>query len=491
MSAWKCDVCGYVHQGAASPDGCIICGADAEHFSPLAIIRGTVEKPAGNRWRCSICDHVEAGAKPPDRCSICGAAANLFEVVAEEASVCGNTAIEKILILGGGVAGVTAAEEARKCTAKPSITLISKEPGLPYYRLNLTRFLAGEVQEQELPLQPANWFAEKNITLIEGEALQIDRQKKQVLLRDGRQFAYDKLVLTSGSHPFVPPIPGATRDGVRTLRTLSDARQILERLQTGLRVVCIGGGLLGLETAGALARRGAKVTVFEGHPWLMPRQLPQQAAILLQKQLEGMGIKVICGAQIQELAGDEHLRSVLLTDGREIPAELAVISAGVRPNSCLARQAELKVKSGLIVDDRMITSDPDILSAGDLTEHNGRLYGIWPASYAQGVVAGINAAGGAAEFPGLSLATRIKVVDVDLFSVGQLNLTDASYRLVEKTVNSCYYGLVCRDNHLVGAALFGDTSLAAVLKEAIETEQQLQELPVLLDRFPELVSIPA
>jgi nitrite reductase (NADH) large subunit len=410
----------------------------------------------------------------------------MFEAVAEEVPLCGDTAIEKILILGSGIAGVTAAEEARKCSKKPSITLISKEPGLPYYRLNLTRLLAGEVTEQDLLIQPLDWFNEKEITLVEGEALLIDRPQKQVQLRDGRLFNYDKLVLTTGSHPFVPPISGATREGVHTLRTLSDARQILERLQTGLRVVCVGGGLLGLETAGALSRRGAKVTVLEGYPWLMPRQLPQQAAILLQKKLAGMGIEVICAAQIQELAGDEHLRAVLLADGREIPADLAVISAGVRPNSCLARQAELKVQTGLIVDDRMTTNDPNILSAGDLTEHRGILYGIWPASYAQGVVAGINAAGGSAEFPGLPLVTRIKVVDVELFSVGQLSLTDASYRLVENTADETYCGLICRDNHLLGAVLFGDTSLAGVLKEAIEKEVQLPELPQLLERFPQL-----
>jgi len=357
--------------------------------------------------------------------------------------------------------------------------------------LNLTRFLAGEVSEQNLPLQQSEWFEAQNIELVEGEALQIDRGPKQVQLRDGRIFGYDRLVLSNGSHPFVPPIPGATREGVKTLRTLTDAQQILRQMHPGLRCVCIGGGLLGLETAGALARRGVQITVLEGHPWLMPRQLPQKAGELLRQHLEGMGIQVVCGVQIQELAGDEHLRSVVLADGREISADLVVISAGVRPNSCLARQADLKVKNGLIVDDRMATNDPHIFAAGDVAEHRGRLYGIWPASYAQGTIAGINAAGGTAEFPGLSLATRIKVLDIDLFSIGQLSLPDASFRLVETVQGNNYCALVCRDNHLLGAALFGDTRLAGVLKKAIENEVQLPELPELLDQFPELVTQPA
>jgi nitrite reductase (NADH) large subunit len=411
----------------------------------------------------------------------------MFEALTEEASFCGSADIDQILILGGGIAGLTAAEEARKCLADTEVTLISKEFGLPYFRLNLTRFLAGEVNEEDLPVQTGSWFAEQKIKLIEGEALQIDRKQKQVILRDGRSFSYDRLILANGSHPFVPPIPGATRDGVQTLRTITDARKILERLQPGQACVCIGGGLLGLETAAALASQGASVTVLEGHPWLMPRQLPQAAAERLQAHLEEMGIKVLCAISIQELAGDEHLRSVLLDDGQEIPAEMAIISAGIRPNSCLARQADLKVKNGLLVDDQMTTSDPDIFAAGDITEHNGQLYGIWPASYAQGAVAGINASGGNAEFPGLSMATRIKVVDVELFSIGQLNLVDASYRLLEKFTGNNYCGIVCRDNHLVGATLFGDTSLAGVLKEAIENEVQLPELPVLKEFFPELL----
>ncbi|NOY14551.1 MAG: FAD-dependent oxidoreductase [Deltaproteobacteria bacterium] len=487
MQSWKCNVCGYVHQGETPPASCVLCGADQEHFSALTVPVDTAEKVVSNRWRCTICDHIHNGSEPPPRCIVCGAASDLFVALAEEPSpqeASGGS--RKILILGGGIAGLTAAEEARKRLADAEITLLCKEACAPYYRLNLTRFLAGEVTEAELPIQTDVWFDQQRINLIKGEALQIDRRQKQVSLRDGRTLSYDRLILTNGSHPFVPPIPGATHDGVFTLRTINDAHRILERLQPGLPCVCIGGGLLGLETAAALARQGAAVTILEGHSWLMPRQLPQTAGELLKAHLEKLGISVLCAATIQELAGDERLRSVLLNDGREIPAALAVISTGVRPNSCLARQAELKVKRGLLVDDRMATSAADIFAAGDITEHNGRLYGIWPASYAQGAVAGINAAGGSAEFTDLSMATRIKVVDVDLFSIGQLNLADASYRLIEKCDGENYCGLVCRDNHLLGAALFGDTSLAGLLKESIEKEIQLAELPEIQKLFPEL-----
>lgn len=484
MKSWKCEICGYVHQGERPPASCVLCNAGEEHFSLLEI-KPTQEAKKTDRWRCTICDYIHQGEQPPERCVVCSAGRDMFEAVAEQPGFSSQADFEKILILGAGIAGLTAAEEVRNALPQADIKLISKEPGHPYYRLNLTRLLAGEISAAELPLQTDSWFAERMIDLVEGDALRIDREQKQVTLRDGRNYSYDRLILANGAHPFVPPIPGATRDGVCTLRTLEDAQQILTRLPGVNHCVCIGGGLLGLETAAALAKHGIKVTVLEGHGWLMPRQLPQAAGELLQQHLERMGIEVVCGAAIKELAGDENLRAVQLADGRELQTELVVISAGVRPNSCLARQAELKVKNGLLVDDRMVTSDPDIFAAGDIAEHNGRLYGIWPASYAQGTVAGINASGGEAEFPGLSMATRIKVVDVDLFSIGQLTPTDASYRLLEKTDGNNYSAILCRDNHLVGAALFGDTTMAGMLKDAVENEVQLPELPKVQKFFSE------
>ena len=193
-----------------------------------------------------------------------------------------------------------------------------------------------------------------------------------------------------------------------------------------------------------------------------------------------------CGAQVRELVGAEQVQGVRLADDSVLPAELVIISAGVRPNSYLARQSQLKVKTGVIVDDRMFTSDPAILAAGDITEHRGLLYGIWPAGYAQGVVAGINAVGGDAEFSGIAPSTRLKVLDVDLFSIGQLGLPDASYQLIEEENDGAYRALVCRDSQILGAALVGDTSLASLLTDAIKAEAQLPELPELLGHFPQL-----
>jgi nitrite reductase (NADH) large subunit len=357
---------------------------------------------------------------------------------------------------------------------------------LPYYRLNLTRFLAGEIPEGDLLIQHQDWFDAQNIEYLAGEAQAIDREARKVRLRDGRTLDYDRLILANGAHPFIPPIPGTNRDGVMVLRTLEHARKLISTLRPGCRAVCVGGGLLGLESAWAMQRRGASVTVLEGFDWLLPRQLPPAAAGLLSAHLEKQQMTIQCGVQVKEFTGDDAVHGVLLEDGQEIPADLVILATGVRPNSHIARQCGLKVQQGVIVNDRLFTSDEQILAAGDVTEHQGRVYGIWPASYAQGVVAGTNAVGGSAEFSGLPMTNRIKVLDVDLFSIGQIQASDASTRMFEVQENGNYRGIACRDGQIVGAVLYGDMQLTGRLQEAVEKGLRIQELSELYELFPGL-----
>jgi nitrite reductase (NADH) large subunit len=487
MTTWQCEVCGYIHTGEKPPVTCPVCDAEQELFHILEIHRESPAPVRADTWQCGICDHLHQGAEPPEVCPVCGAKANLFTPrLDSDSPALHPTDIRRLVVLGAGIAGLTAATEARRQSAEVTITLVSRETPHPYYRLNLTRFLAGEVPEGNLVMQPPRWFEEQRIELMTAEATAIDREQRQVRLRDGRQLPYDRLVLANGAHPFIPPIPGATREGVQVLRTLEDARTILERLAHGKRVVCIGGGLLGLETAGALARRGATVTVVEGFAWLLPRQLTPRAGKMLQERLVAQGLSVSCGVAVRELTGDESVRGVLLENGEELPADFVVIAAGVRPNSHLARQSGLKVHGGVVVDDRMFTSDPAILAAGDVAEHRGRLYGIWPAGFAQGVIAGSNAVGGQAEFSGTAPSTRIKVLDVDLFSIGQIQPEDASTKVCEETRDGAYSALFSRDGQLAGAVLYGDTSRAGLLKEVVESGRQVSEFPELVVAFPEL-----
>lgn len=484
---WKCDLCGYVHNGDEAPQFCPVCGAESCHFSLFNILPPTSRRPVAEAWQCRICDHIDRGSAPPDFCPICGAAAALFHPFEVEGAATGVAAdIRRLVILGAGIAGLTAAEEARRQASEVEITLVSREMVLPYYRLNLTRFLAGEVTEADLQIQHQGWFDAHRIDCLTGDAQTIDRANHTVTLRDGRQLGYDRLILANGAHPFIPPIPGANREGVMVLRTLEHARKLIGNLHPGCRVVCIGGGLLGLESSWAMQRRGAGVTVLEGFNWLLPRQLPPAAAVLLLGHLEQRQMKIECGVQVKEFTGDDAVHGVLLEDGREIPADLVILAAGVRPNSHLARQCGLKVQQGVLVNDRLFSSDEHILAAGDVTEHQGRVYGIWPASYAQGLVAGANAVGGSAEFSGLPMTNRIKVLDVDLFSIGRIQAIDASTRLLEVQDDGSYRGIVCHDGQVVGAVLYGDMQLMGPMQEAVEQRQRIQELSGLFDFFPGL-----
>lgn len=477
----KCEVCGYVHRGPAPPEACPVCGVGPDQFVPLEVsATAAAPGPAATAWRCTVCNYVHLGDEPPDVCPVCGVGPELFEPEPEPDGAASPDG-RRVVILGAGIAGLTAAEQAHETAPGANLTLVSGEPGLPYYRLNLSRHLAGEVDEPSLVIQGQAWFDERGIELVHGEAASIDSRHQVVRLVSGEELPYDRLVLALGAHAFVPPVPGVQLAGVHSFRTLQDARALIEQAHRGKTCVCVGGGLLGLETAGALCKRGMSVTVVEGAPSLLPRQLARPAARLLRQHLQTMGIAVRCDVRVQQLVGQDQVRGVRLAGGEELPADLVVLSTGVRPNSHLARQCGLTVETGVVVDDKMETSDPAILAAGDVAQHRGVFFGIWPTSFAQGRVAGINAAGGVAEFPGMPPSHKLKVLDVDLYSIGQIRPQDGSYRVHEQEGDGNFRRLVSRDGKLVGAVLYGDTSLAGEVRQAAESGAQLQQVEALAE----------
>jgi nitrite reductase (NADH) large subunit len=488
VTRFKCEVCGYIHEGDAPPDTCPVCGVGPEMFTPYAEPRPEPPAFAAQRWRCTICNEILTADAPPQTCPVCSADASWFVAYEEkETRVESDAGPERIVIVGGGVAGLSAAESARQHAPDAAVTLIHKEPDPPYNRLNLTRYLAGEVKASELPLRSAAWYAERRIDLVAGDVVRVDRQGRLIELRSGTMVGFDKLVLANGSHPFVPPLMGAARGGVLSLRTKAHAEQILERARPGTHCVVLGGGLLGLETAGALARRGADVTVLEGFAWLLPRQLAQPGGVLLRERIEALGVEVRCNARAAEIVGDEDARALRLADESELAADLVVLATGVRPNSHLARQCGLAVKGGVVVDDQMRTSDEDIFAAGDVSEHRGIVYGLWPAALLQGRVAGTNAAGGESNFAGIPPATQLKVLDIPVFSIGQFMPTDGGYQVLERQAGGTYQRVVCRDGTLVGANLVGDTALAGPIREAVQSGLQVAEAAQLLrDLLPDI-----
>ena len=478
MEAWRCGVCGYVHRQAETPEWCPVCGSAKEEFKGFADEVRAAAKPKIERWRCLNCTYIHAGPQPPAECPVCGSPADRFEPLSETAErLHAAERKTKVVVVGGGVAGASAVESLRATCQAAEITFISKEPDLPYYRLNLTRYLAGEIDEDALPIHPESWYDEQNVRLLLGtEVSAITPDDLTFDLCGGEKQPFEKLVLTVGAHPFLPPFPGAAREGVTSLRSLDHAKRILAFPPSGAKCVCIGGGLLGLETAGALARRGAEVTILEGHGWLLPRQLSQKAGEKLHQHVTDAGIKLRTQARTAEILGDERVRAVLLEDSDTLPADLVVIATGIRPNSYLARLAGLEVNQGVVVDNHLFSSHPSVLAAGDVAEHRGTVYGIWGASQYQGSIAGMNAVGLNAEFGGIPRSNTLKVLGLDLFSIGQIEPEDASFEAIEQDLNGEYFRFVFRDSRLIGSILLGDTTLTSAVKKVVEKKADFSDI---------------
>ncbi len=470
VKAWRCALCGYVHRGEAPPERCPVCGAPASDFESFDESPASAPAAPAKRWRCLLCGYEHEGASPPDSCPLCGATRDQFEPVGGSVEpIVGTGPAAHLVVIGGGVAAVAAAESIRNTSPEAAITLVSKEPDLPYYRLNLTRLLAGEIDEAPLPIHPAAWYGERAIRLVTGsEVVRLSLAPKEIELAGGERIGFDKAVLATGAHALVPPVPGADRAGVFRVRTIEDVRGLLAIATKGRRCVCIGGGILGLETAGALVRRGVDVTLLEGHSYLMPRQLPARGGEVMKAFVAGLGIRLRTQARTSEILGGDGVSGVKLEDGSIVPADVVVLATGVRPNSYLAREAGLGVKTGVVVDRLLRTSHPDVYAAGDVCEHEGILYGSWAAAQFQGSIAGMNAAGLSVEFGGLPRSHTLKVLGLGLTSIGKFEAEDGGDRVVEEANGAQYRRFVFRDGCLVGAILMGDTHLAAAASKAIE-----------------------
>ena len=387
------------------------------------------------------------------------------------------------VVIGNGVAGTTAAERIRDKDPSGRIVIVTEEPYPFYSRIMLVNYLAGEIEEDALYLKPDSWYKDNSIELLlNSRSERLDTVTKHVILSTGERLGYDRLLIATGGKSFVPPIKNAGKEGVFTIRGLDDAKLVLKYVEQGNKnLILIGGGVLGLEVGNALRKRGCAVTVVEFFSRLLPRQMDPQGAELLQRQMEAMGFRFYLGVKSKEVIGRKAVDGLLLEDGRKIEGDIIIISAGIRPDIELARNAGLKINKGVVVDDRMETSVHNIYAAGDVAEHNGRLYGIWPAAEQQGQVAGINMSGGEAIYKGTTPSNILKVAGIDLISAGNIDLEDKNevYRFRDE-VRFLYKKLVFQNGKLIGFILYGDlskrVSLMKALNEGWNKEQVKKEI---------------
>ncbi|MGQ9594494.1 MAG: NAD(P)/FAD-dependent oxidoreductase [Anaerolineae bacterium] len=379
---------------------------------------------------------------------------------------------QRYVIVGNGVAGVTAARTLAAADSGADIQLISAEP-YPYYsRPRLWEYLAGTIGLEDLYFYPPEWYERRGIRVHLGQrVVRLDLAGRKVLLADGTAVPYDRLLLATGARSFVPPIAGAEKEGVFTLRTIADAQAMRAWAEAGARrAIAIGGGLLGLETARALRLLGLEVTVVEMFPYLLPRQLDPQGAAVLATLIREMGLSIVTGATTEAILGQDRATGIRLKDGREIPGELILISAGVRSEVTLAKEAGLAVNRGTVVDAYLRTSAEGVYAAGDAAEFQGVVYGIIPAAVEQARVAGAHMAGQQVEpYQGTVPSNTLKIVGLDLTSVGVVSPEGEGYQELrwQDEGGRRYKKFVLRDGRLVGAILLGDKADAAALSQLI------------------------
>ncbi len=387
-----------------------------------------------------------------------------------------------LVMVGNGMAGVRTLEEMLKIAPDQyDITVFGAEPYANYNRILLSPVLAGEQTIKDIMLNDVDWYEANKITLHLGKKIaRIDRVNRLVIAADGTSAPYDRLLLATGSNPFMLPVPGRDLHNVISYRDIHDTNRMIEVSAQAKHAIVIGGGLLGLEAANGLMLRGMDVTVVHLMPWLMERQLDKSAGKLLQKSLEQRGLKFMLETQTEAILGDDKgvVRAIRFKDGIELPAELVVMAVGIRPNTELAESAGLHCNRGIVVNDTMQTYDPRIYAVGECVNHRGIAYGLVAPLFEMAKVAANHLAlMGIGRYSGSVTSTKLKVTGIDLFSAGEFNGGDDTEEiLLTDTVGGVYKKLVIRNDTLVGGVLYGDTVDGAWYFKLIREGKKINEI---------------
>lgn len=378
----------------------------------------------------------------------------------------------QVVIIGGGVAGITSAATIRERSPDAQITVYTDE-SYPYYsRPRLYDILSGEAQPLDIYGFPPQWYEERKIKVsLNKKVANIETDKKELSLEDGSRVIYDKLLLANGAHAFVPPVQGIEKMGVFSLRSLKDALTIKEYAKKTRKAIVVGGGLLGLEFAASLRKLGQQVDVIEILPRLLPMQLDQDGATFLKQIVGSRGINVMVGVKTEEILGQQGVSGVALNDGRQVSGDLVLFSAGIRSNTSLASQAGIKTNRGVLVDEYLQTSATDVYAAGDIAEFQGKVYGIIPAALDQAKIAAL----GMLEkekhvYSGTIPSNTLKIVGIDLASMGLVNPEGSGYEEIKrlKREEGIYKKIVLQEGIIIGAIVLGETKSVAPLKRLMD-----------------------
>src|SRR5712691_1176650 len=368
---------------------------------------------------------------------------------------------EPLVVIGNGMAAARFVEElSARALGRYAIAIVGEEPRLAYNRILLSSLLAKEIAPADIELKPARWWRDRGVTLRYGCAAQaVDTEKRTVTLADGRLLAFSKLVFATGSDPLKLSVSGVDLPGVLTFRDIRDVDAMAAIASHGKRIAVIGGGLLGIEAAHGLVKRGARVTLVHLMDRLMERQLDPRAAAMLKRAIEKKGVEILLNAETSRIVGADRVDGVALKDGRFVAADVVILAAGIRPKAGIAAAAGINVNRGIVVDGRLETSVAGIHAIGECAEFAGQCYGLVEPAYEQARVLADHLAGRVARYQGSVLATNLKVSGVNVFSAGhflggqgfeEIVLSDPGLDLYKK--------LVIAEGKLAGAVLYGDTA---------------------------------
>jgi len=387
----------------------------------------------------------------------------------------------KLVLVGNGLAGMRCLEDLLDMAPnRYEITVIGEEPWGNYNRIMLSPVLSGDKTIEDIMLHSHAWYSEKGIRLIADDpAIKIDRPRKQVHTQKGMVVNYDRLILATGSKPFIPPIAGTDLKGVMSFRDIYDVNQMLEYSKNKKNAVVIGGGLLGLEAAYGLKRRGMNVTVLHLMDRIMDRQLDSRASQMLRHSIEEKGIKIITEANTEALLGvDGHVNQIRLKDGTLLDADLVVFAVGIRPNISLAQSAGLRTQRGVMVNDTMQTYDPSIYAVGECIEHRSQTFGLVEPLWGQAFICASHLAEhGSLTFKAPTVPTQLKVSGVDVFSAGNFEPSeDFEDIILNDEKRQIYKRIIIQHDKVIGAVLFGDTEDGAWYAELIADETPISNI---------------
>lgn len=398
-----------------------------------------------------------------------------------------NTFNGKILIIGASAAGITAAKEIRKLNQTADISILTDEPHEPYYRPFLTEYISNPavVAKPNFYLNPRAWYQTNNIQLSLGEKVTaINPVAKTARTAQDREWGYDKLILANGSNPFVP-VPGIlAKENVFAIRTFEDAQKVAQYARTAQRAVVIGGGVLGIETAHALVQKQLQVTIIELANRILPLQLDEEGALVFQAALEKHGVELKLNTLTEAFAGQAKVSAITLKSGEELPADMVLFCIGVRANLELAVGCGLQTNRGVVVNEKMETSVPDIYACGDVAEC-GRNLALWTVAQEQGRIAGLNAIGEPAAFEAANYATRLQSFDTKIYSIGDVGRQEhlKNYTTLGRKIPAefVYKQLYFKGDKLSGGILIGDIKKASPLSKAVNQNLSLPETLALLE----------